>query len=330
MSCDDFYRKPPLPSDASQTHWARRVGLAMLETTNRDFLDPAIVSRLVNLPLYARQQMLGSVSGRHCSSHRGSSVEFAEYRKYVIGDDPRRLDWRAYARSDRFYIKEFEADTNLRLISVLDTSGSMKYGLKDISKIDFGKRLVATLGYIAIQQGDAVGLTCASQGLGREIPPRRNPAHLKNIFDELSEIKAAGETGLATALHAVAEKTPQRALVVIVSDLFLPPAELSDCFQHLRFRQHDIVVFHLLEKREIEFDFDRPTRFIDLEGGPALLVEPIAIRREYERSLREYLDGLGEAVREAAVDYHRISIEECHGDVLARFLASRTPRRSRH
>jgi uncharacterized protein (DUF58 family) len=273
--------------------------------------------------------MMGSVSGRHRSPHRGSSIEFAEYRKYVAGDDPRRLDWRAYARSDRFYIKEFEADTNLRLVPVLDTSGSMRYPTSGPSKLDYAKKLVATLAYLASRQGDAVGLVCAAEKLGRQIPPRRNPAHLRTIYDALADTRADGETGLVEALHAVAEQTRQRAMVVIVSDLFVPPAVLADCFQHLRFRKHDVAVFHLLENAELDFDFDRPTRFLDLEGGAAVLIEPSVIRREYAAALHEYLQSLDVAVREAAIDYHRIRVSESHGDVLARFLLGRMPRRAR-
>lgn len=299
-----------------------------MEPTHRDFLDPAIITRLGHLTLHARRPMLGSVSGRHRSPHRGSSVEFAEYRKYVVGDDPRRLDWRAYGRTDRFYVKEYEADTNLRLVGVLDTSGSMRYAGPGHTKLDYAKKLLATLMYLASQQGDAIGLTCAAAGLDKQIPPRRSAAHLRATLDELSRIEAQGETGLVPALHAVAEQTSQRALVVIVSDLFVPPSELVDCFQHLRFRRHDVVVFHLLEDQELDFAFDRPTRFMDLEGGASVLVEPNMIHREYSAALQQYFHDLDVAVREAAIDYHRVRIHESHGDVLARFLVGRTPRRA--
>src|SRR5579885_294043 len=139
----------------------------------RSFLDTGVLSRLAGFPLCARRPMLGSVSGRHPSPHRGSSVEFAEYRKYVPGDDLRRLDWRAYGRSDRFYVKEFESDTNLRCCLVVDTSGAMEFGSGGISKLDYAKRVAGTLGHLAVQQGDAVGLFCVAGGLVRHIPPRR-------------------------------------------------------------------------------------------------------------------------------------------------------------
>lgn len=296
---------------------------------SRDFLEPGVISRLANVPLCARLPMLGNVSGRHRSPHRGSSIEFAEYRKYVPGDDTRRLDWRAYARSDRYYIKEFEADTNLRLCLVVDTSGSMAYGGPTLTKLQYAQRIAASLGYLAGRQGDAVGLICASQQVVRDIPPRRNAAHLRNVFDALADAKATGETGLIATLHHVAEKVPQRALVVLISDLFVEPNGLADCFQHLRFRKHDVAVFHLLENAELEFQFDRPIRFVDLEGGSPVLAEPAMIRRQYQAALADYLQGIDQAVREAAIDYHRVSIGEHYGEVLARFLLGRQARRAR-
>ncbi len=149
------------------------------ERRQREFLEPQVLARLGALPLLARKPMLGNVSGRHASPHRGASVEFAEYRKYVPGDDLRRLDWRAYGRSDRFFVKEFEADTNLRLVLVLDTSGSMDFGSVGMTKLDYARRVAATLGYLAIQQGDAVGLACVAGGIVQNIPAKRNPAHLR-------------------------------------------------------------------------------------------------------------------------------------------------------
>src|SRR6478609_3602346 len=155
----------------------------LTDRQSRSFLDAKVLSRLSGLPLMARRPMQGNVSGRHPSPHRGASIEFAEYRKYVPGDDLRRLDWRAYGRSDRFYVKEFEADTNLRCCFVLDTSGSMDFGSGGVSKIEYARKVAGTLGYIAMQQGDAVGLACVAGGIVRNIPPRRNPAHLKAVFD---------------------------------------------------------------------------------------------------------------------------------------------------
>lgn len=295
--------------------------------TKREFIEPRVIARLKALPLHARSPMLGSVAGMHRSPHRGSSLEFAEYRKYVPGDDTRRLDWRAYARSDRFYIKEFEADTNLRLCLIVDTSGSMNYANGGQSKLDLARQIAGTLAYLAVQQGDAVGLYCAGKTFHREIAPKRNASHLRVILDELGNVQGTGETGLPAALHEAAERIRQRALVVVISDLFVPSQELSQCFQHLRFRKHDTVVFHLLEQNEIEFRFDRPMRFVDLEGGSAVLADPSIVAGDYRKAIQSYLDDLKQIMRDAAVDYRRLTLDQHYGDILAKFLLERAPKR---
>lgn len=296
----------------------------------RKFLDNRVISRLAGLPVHARRPMLGNVTGRHRSPIRGSSLEFAEYRKYVPGDDTRRLDWRAWGRSDRYYIKEFEADTNLRLCLVVDGSGSMDYPAGGgETRLDYARKLAGTLAFLAARQGDAVGLYCAGEQFQKEIPPRRSPAHLSVIYDELESVRAEGKTGLVTALHEAAEKISQRAMIVILSDLFLVPEELKEAIQHLRFRKHDVSVFHLLERQELEFGFDRPTRFVDLEGGSAIMADPSLMARQYREALELYLGEIEVIMRDAAVDYHRVSLDEPYDEVLARFLLGRTPKQSR-
>ena len=290
----------------------------------RSFLDPAVLARLAAVPLLARRPMVGTVSGRHASPHRGSSVEFAEYRKYVPGDDLRRLDWRAFGRSDRFYVKEYEADTNLRLCLVLDTSGSMNFSAEGrLSKIDYARRICAALGYLASQQGDAVGISCVADGIVKTLPPRRSPAHLRLAFDILEEAKPAGPTRLPEVLHELAETIRQRALVIIVSDLFVDPQVLASSFGHLRFRRHDVAVFHLLDQQEIGFTFQRPTRFLDMEGGAAIFADPVDIADRYHRAVKTYLDDLRRVVLESAIDYHRVMLDEAYEQALARFLVGR-------
>ena len=290
----------------------------------RSFLDPAVLSRLAGVPLLARRPMVGGVSGRHVSPHRGSSVEFAEYRKYVPGDDLRRLDWRAYGRSDRHYVKEYEADTNLRACLVLDTSGSMAFAAGDRpAKIDLARRICGTLGYLAAQQGDAVGVSCVADAIVRTVPPRRSPAHLGLVCDVLEEARPAGPTRLPELLHELAETIRQRALVVIVSDLFVDPALLAPALGHLRFRRHDVAVFHLLDPLEVEFDLSRPTRFLDMEGSGSIVVDPADIADRYRRALAAYLDDVRRIMLEAAIDYHRVLTDEPVEQIVARFLVAR-------
>ncbi|MDX1970277.1 MAG: DUF58 domain-containing protein [Planctomycetaceae bacterium] len=293
----------------------------------RSFLNTAVLSRLAAVPLFARRAMQGNVSGRHPSPYRGSSVEFAEYRNYVPGDDLRRLDWRAYGRSDRFYVKEFEADTNLRLCVVLDTSGSMDFGSTGVTKLEYARRIAASLAYLAVQQGDAVGLSCVAGGIVQNVPPRRNPAHLMTVFDILEKTQPQGETGLVAILHQLAETIRQRALIVVLSDFFVEPELLRGCFQHLRFRKHDVTAFHLLDPLEVSFTFRRPMRFLDMEGGAPVFAEPNEIADRYQQALAEYLTNLRKVVLESAVDYHRVDVAEDYEQVLMRFLVGRTQTR---
>ncbi len=301
----------------------------MPEPIQRDFLDPAVLGRLIGLPLNSRHPMIGSVSGRHRSPVKGSALEFAQYRKYVPGDDTRRLDWRTWGRTDRYYIKEFEADTNLRLCFIVDTSGSMAYGEEGNTRLDYARRIAGTLAYLAAQQGDAVGLYSGSKGFEHEVPAKRGPLHLGIIFDQLGQLNASGESGLVNCIHQAAEKISQRALVVIVSDLLFEPEPLREALQHLRFRKHDVALFHLLDRQEVDFDFDRPTRFVDLEGGPSLLADPSLIDRRYREAVTNYFKAIDEIMNHSVIDYHRILLEEPYEQVLARFLMGRNPKTAR-
>jgi len=285
--------------------------------------------------------MAGNMSGRHKSPHRGSSVEFAQYRKYAPGDDIRLLDWRVYARTDRFYLKEFEADTNLRAYFVLDCSASMGFAGAPVgfagapggfagaagSKLDFARRMIATLAYLLVQQGDAVGLSCFAEDPLAEIPARRNAAHLGNLFEGLGAVAPKGKTGLVPALHKLAEKAPRRSLVLLFSDCFTAVEPLLQCFQHLRFRKHDLAVFHVLARAELEFEFTRPTRFIDLETPFTLLAEPETIRNRYFAELHRFLDRLKTGCREFKTEYRQVVTDGNYEKIIADFLVQRTRKR---
>ena len=292
-------------------------------TGARDFLDPEVLSRLVHLPLVARSAMEGTVSGQHKSPHRGSSVEFAEYRGYVPGDDLRRLDWRVLGRTDRYYIKEFEADTNLRLHLVGDCSASMDFSGGGVNKFKYARQLAGTLAYIAINQGDAIGLNCVSEKGGVELPAKRNPAHLQTAYDILEAAKPAGTTSLVQALHDVAEKTRRRALVIVISDFFCPIADLIGAFQHLRFQKHDLAMFHLLDPMETNFEFDRPVRFQDLESSFNLVTEPAMIRDAYLEELNKHRGALRAGCLEFNADYREVMTDQGHEKVLGDFLNER-------
>jgi uncharacterized protein (DUF58 family) len=299
------------------------------DRATRTFLDSGMLSRLAAVPLLARRPMVGGVSGRHTSPHRGSSVEFAEYRKYVPGDDLRRLDWRVYGRTDRNYVKEYEADTNLRLCLVVDSSGSMGYGSTGVTRIEVARRLAGTLAFLACRQGDAVGISCVAESVVRNLPPRRNPAHLRLVLDALEEARPQGASRLPEVLHEIAETVRQRALVVILSDLFMEPEALAGALGHLRFRRHDVALFHLLDPQEIRFDFRRPTRFLDMEGGSLLFADPLDIAARYQQALSAWLGAIRSIVLEQGIDHAQVSLDEDCEKVLARFLVGRATARGR-
>ena len=280
-------------------------------------------------PLLARFPMEGSVSGHHRSPHRGSSVEFAEYRNYVPGDDIRRLDWRVFARTDRYYLKEFEAETNLRCYVVLDCSGSMGFAGEHGSRLDYAKRLAATLGYLVINQGDAAGLLHVTEKSTPEIPPRRNASHLQVILDALGHAQPTGGTHLVPMLHELAEKARRRALVIILSDCFCDGTELRDALQHLRYQKHDLALFHLLDPLELDFEFDRPVRFVDMEGSQSIVTEPATVRSEYQAQLKHFLEKLRDDCHEFNADYRRVTMDQPYEKVLADFLTERARQATR-
>ncbi|MBL6764324.1 MAG: DUF58 domain-containing protein [Verrucomicrobiae bacterium] len=297
--------------------------MAAPEANPRAFLDPQALARLAHLPLVSRQAMEGSISGQHKSPHRGSSVEFAEYRGYVAGDDLRRLDWRVLGRTDRYFIKEFEADTNLRLHLLLDSSASMGFSGAAPRKFDCAQRIAATLAYLAARQGDATGLNCASEKHRIELPAKRSPAHLQTLYDVLETTEPAGATTLPAALHELAEKIRRRALVVVISDFFCPVAELKPCLQHLRFQKHDVAVFHLLDPLETTFEFDRPMRFQDLESPFNLVTEPALVRDLYLEEFNKHRAALRAGCLEFNVDYREVLTDANTEKILADFLTER-------
>ena len=289
-----------------------------------EFLDQGVIGRLSRLILNVRNPMLGSVNGLHRSATRGASVEFAEYRKYSPGDDIKFLDWRVFARTDKFFIREFEADTNLRCYLVVDTSASMKFTSTPESgtRFDYARKLAATIAHMLVHQGDSVGLTCFAEKTV-DLPPRHTPSHLRQLYETLAEAKPVGESNIVQTLHDFAERIRQRALVIIVSDLFTEVPPLLDCIKHLRFYKHDVAVFHLLDRQEFDFDFTRPVRFVDLETGADLITDPSVVRDAYREAITDYLEAIRHGCQQFHVDYHLTYLDQSFEGLLTNFLLSR-------
>lgn len=296
---------------------------------HHDFVDHEMLARLSMMPVEARAPAEGTATGHHSSMLRGNSSVFSEYRKYVPGDDLRRLDWKAFARSDRYYIKEYEAERNLRAMIVVDASGSMNFAGRAEKKIQYARRIAASLAWLLVRQGDAAGLCFAREKLVPAALPSRRSAHLARLFDALAAISPSGATALPAALHVLAETTTRRSFVILLSDLFTDPRDLEDALQHLRHRRHDIAVLHLLDPWELDFPLKHPHRFIDLEDGAEIMAVPSALAPAYGKSLRSFLHDIRSRCHHAGAAYHLVSTDTPPELMLTAFLSNRPAGRAR-
>jgi len=297
-------------------------------------LEAGFVARLGRLELVARHVVEGFISGKHRSPYRGFSVEFAEHRPYVAGDEVRDIDWRIYAKRDRYYVKQYEQETNLRVYIVLDASGSMRYtdrpadrSTSALSKFRYAQCLAAGLAYLMLHQQDAVGLVTFDRSLRRYIPPRSRPGHLQVILDELESTSAGEETSLPEVLHDLAERIRRRGLVMLISDCFGDLEALRRALYHFRHRRHEVIVFQVLHPDELSFPFRDRSQFRDLESPLVrLTVDPRALRRHYLERLRAFLDDLQRACGQLRIDRVLLRTDEPLDYALAAYLAYRLRR----
>jgi uncharacterized protein (DUF58 family) len=288
--------------------------------------DPQTLSRLSRLQLRARLVVEGVISGLHRSPYHGFSVEFAQHREYSQGDELRYLDWKVFGRSDRFYVKEFEEETNLKAYLLLDASDSMTYRSGELSKLEYGAVVAASLAQLMLRQRDAVGLALFNDRVQRYLPPRGVASHFTQMLAELEAPSTAPKTDLAATFHELAERIKRRGLIIVISDLFGPPEQALLGLRHFRHRKHEVIVFHVLDRHEIEFPFDDLTRFDGLEGEPELLVDPHAVRAEYLREFGVFVEALQRGCREIDVDMVRMPTDQPVENLLSAYLASRMRR----
>lgn len=290
----------------------------------RRFLDPRALARLANMQLVARTVVEGFVAGLHQSPHRGFSVEFAEYREYVPGDDLKHFDWRAFARCDRRCVKQYQEETNLRATVLLDGSRSMAYASAGgLSKFQYGCYLAATLLYLMVRQQDSVGLVLFDEAIRRRIPPRASLQHLREMLIVLEGAEPSSRTGIAGALHTMAEATTKRGLVVLISDLLEEPGEVLRGLKHFRYRRHEVLVLHVLDPAELELPFSGLSVFRDLETGEELVLDAHLYRSEYEAKVRALLERYRRACAERGIDYVLARTDEPFDRLLASYLAKR-------
>ena len=299
-------------------------------STTRDlrFLDPAVIARLGTMELKARTVVEGFISGLHRSPYKGFSVEFAEYRQYLPGDDLSTLDWKVFARSDRHYVKKFEEETNLEAHLLLDTSASMAYrGSAPMSKLEYGSVLAGSLAFLMNRQRDATGLIAFDDRIRFRLPAGSRPGHLHALMLALEQMKAGSQSDVARPLHQLAEALVKRSLVVVISDLLDDPEPVVRGLRHLRFRGTDVIVFQLLDPHELTFPFRGPSKFRDLESAEAVVAEPSAIRKAYLRELAGLTLRLDRELRSAGIDFVQLDTSQPLDFALFAYLAARQRRK---
>jgi uncharacterized protein (DUF58 family) len=290
----------------------------------RQFLDPAVIARLATLELKARTVVEGFLAGLHRSPFKGFSVEFAEYRQYLPGDDLATIDWKVYARSDRYYVKKFEEETNLDCHIMVDVSGSMAYGSRGITKHEYASCLAASIAYLMHRQRDAVGLTAFDEGIVSMLPASARPGHLRSLLIALERLEPGRETNLAKPLHLLADSLTKRGLVVLISDLLDDPERVARGVKHFRFRGTDVIVFQVLDRDETDFPFERATKFEDLETSDEGLAVPSVVRGDYLKAI----DGLVARYRRefgaAGIDYQLLTTDQPLEMALLAYLSTRS------
>jgi uncharacterized protein (DUF58 family) len=296
-----------------------------LKDAKRSLLDPAVLAKLGNLRLRVRAVTEGVLTGLHKSPHHGQSVEFAEHKEYTPGDEIRHIDWKAYGKFDRYYVKRFEHETNLRAYLVVDASGSMGYrsDLDGMSKLEYASALAASLGYLLVRQQDAAGLVLVQGQIASAIPARASASHLTPVLEALEGARPEGKTRLGAAIDWVIEHAPRRSSVVVLSDLFDEDEAVLRKIAQLGRRKHDVTIFHVLDRAELEFPFDDPTLFLSMEDERSIEAHGRDVRKGYLEIMRRFLDETRRAAAEADVDYALCRTDRPLDEVLVPFLARR-------
>ena len=281
-----------------------------VNTDKRKYLQPEMVAVLNSMALRAKLVVEGYIIGQHRSPYHGFSVEFAEHRAYGSGDEVRHIDWRLFGKTERLYVKRYEEETNLRAHIILDTSRSMLYKSGTVSKLNYANSLAASLSYLMINQQDAAGLIQFSNKIDTFIPPKSKPSHLNIILKQLDDNKTGKDTKIENVLHRMAERIDKRGIVILISDLLDDPEEVINGLKHFRHKHQEVIVFHILDRKELEFDFNSRTRFLDMESGEEIITEPWHIRSNYTELISGLQKYYQKECRESLIDYVPIFTDE--------------------
>ncbi len=285
--------------------------------------DPVTLARLGRYDLVARMVVDGLLAGLHRSIHHGLSIEFDHHVPYAPGDDLRRLDWRVWARSDRFYLKQYEEETNMRVNLLLDTSGSMAYGSGSITKYQYAATIGAALAHLAIQQRDRVGLALLGETVTTHLPARSQPDQLRRILGALQDARPGGTTGLVDGLQSLAGRLKHRGLMILVSDLMADPEPVTRALQYYRHRKHEVIVLHVLDPAERKFPFEQMAEFDDMETGGKLRIDSGRLRNRYASALREMIQTYRRSFQATSIAYEMFDTSIAFDKILTRYLARR-------
>ena len=287
------------------------------------YMDPAILARVGFSPLLAKVVVEGFLSGLHKSPFHGFSVEFAEHREYVPGDDLKYLDWALYARTDHYYIKRFEEETNLRCHLLLDHSASMAYGTGALTKWDYSCFLATCLAYLMVRQQDAVGMALFGASPGLYVPPKCRRSHLRQLMATMVRHAPTGKTDVAASLRATVRKLKRRGLVVLISDLIDDPAETLKAIRLLAGHRHEVIVFHVQDATELDFSFEGAALFRDMETGEQMEIDPASLRSAYLEQMAELCAFYRKGLSEMGIDYHLVNTMQCYDQALTAYLNRR-------
>ncbi len=291
-----------------------------------NYFDPVVLSSLGDLEISSRLVVEGFISGLHKSPYHGFNVEFAEHRQYLPGDDLRHIDWKAAAKSDKLHLKQFEEETNLKAYFVLDTSASMQFPERGVTKLEYAKILIASLSFLLLRQRDATGFFGVSEQIVEHVPPRGHLGHLQAILDALTRLDGHSQTRIAENLTSVAERVSRRGLIVIVSDLLQDADLVLEGLRLLRHRKHDVLVFQILTPEELEFPFQGYVRFEDMETHGQILTDPQALRRDYVSKMTGLLDYYRNGCLQEHVDYVLLRTSDPLDKALSTYLRHRMSR----
>jgi uncharacterized protein (DUF58 family) len=290
------------------------------------YLDPLVLAKVGSLELQARLIVEGYLSGMHKSPYHGFSVEFAQHREYVPGDDIKHVDWKVYGRTGRFYLKQYEEETNLICWMLVDVSESMRYGSGAVTKYDYACMSAAAMAYLTLQQQDSVGMVTFDNQVRNFLKPSSQPSHLKEIVNVMNRGAPREKTSLAPIFHDLAERISRRAIIILLSDLFDDPGDILAGLRHLRYKRHEVVVMHVLDPAELEFPFQEATLFRGLEEYPELLTDPRSLRDGYLEQVSTFITDLQRGCRGQNIDYVQLRTDRSLGVALSSYLAHRLAR----